>query len=346
METLMEINQSSEAGLTADEAEQYDRQIRLWGLDAQKRLRSSTVLVVGLRGLGSEVVKNIVLAGVHAITILDHTPLSKDDFAERFLIRQDGENRALQAVAQLQMLNPNVLISADSERVEDKGEEFFTGFDVVCVTSCTTQSMVRIDEICRKNNIKFFCGDVWGYYGYCFTDLSSHDYTMEVVKDKMEDCIEVEAARSKRKSSNTEREMVTIKKCQLFCSLRDSLAVNWSNKPPRYFKRTPPTFFIIQTLQAFKDEYHRDPSCPSDSELLLSLREQVALKYGISKDLFEESFVRHCNSELSPVCAIVGGVLGQEIIKAISAKDIPYNNWFLYNGVNSTGIVETIQPST
>ncbi len=34
----------------------------------------------------------------------------------------------------------------------------------------------------------------------------------EVVKDKMEDCIEVEAARSKRKSSNTEREMVTIKK--------------------------------------------------------------------------------------------------------------------------------------
>ena len=24
-------------GLTADEAEQYDRQIRLWGLDAQKR---------------------------------------------------------------------------------------------------------------------------------------------------------------------------------------------------------------------------------------------------------------------------------------------------------------------
>ncbi len=37
METSMEIDQSDEAGLTADEAEQYDRQIRLWGLDAQKR---------------------------------------------------------------------------------------------------------------------------------------------------------------------------------------------------------------------------------------------------------------------------------------------------------------------
>lgn len=38
----MVINMAAEAeemssALTADEAEQYDRQIRLWGLDAQKR---------------------------------------------------------------------------------------------------------------------------------------------------------------------------------------------------------------------------------------------------------------------------------------------------------------------
>ncbi len=38
----------------------------------------------------------------------------------------------------------------------------------------------------------------------------------EVPKDKIEDCIEVEAARSKRKSSNTEQEMVTIKKVCLY----------------------------------------------------------------------------------------------------------------------------------
>lgn len=48
--------------------------------------------MVGLRGLGSEVVKNVVLAGVCSITVLDHAPLSKDDFAGRFLMRQDGKN--------------------------------------------------------------------------------------------------------------------------------------------------------------------------------------------------------------------------------------------------------------
>ncbi len=50
------------------------------------------MLVVGLRGLGSEVVKNIVLAGVCAVTVLDHAPLSNDDLAGRFLMRHNGEN--------------------------------------------------------------------------------------------------------------------------------------------------------------------------------------------------------------------------------------------------------------
>lgn len=199
--------------LTADEAEQYDRQIRLWGLDAQKRwkcnicldlfglcqkffqhklgfdpcdllipyrLRSSTVLVVGLRGLGSEVVKNIVLAGVNQVTILDHAPLSQEDVAGRFLMQREGRNvctcfvwatitllsilyncivlfvffvsstwscdpppqRAEQAVAQLQVLNPNVTVIADSAKVEDKQDEFFKRFNVICATCCATNTLV------------------------------------------------------------------------------------------------------------------------------------------------------------------------------------------------------------
>ena len=49
-------------------------------------------------------------------------------------------------------------------------------------------------------------------------------------------------------------------------------------------------------------------------------------------------------SELSPVCAVVGGVLAQEVIKALSAKDRPYTNTFFYNGQQSTGIIELLQP--
>ena len=42
------------------------------------------------------------------------------------------------------------------------------------------------------------------------------------------------------------------------------------------------------------------------------------------------------------MCAVVGGVLAQEIIKGVSANDEPYNNCFLYDGVQSSGIIETL----
>lgn len=111
MEGSPEQDQEAVANLTADEAEQYDRQIRLWGLEAQKRyelcminlfktrdffcfprLRSSSVLVIGMRGLGAEVCKNLVLAGIRALTVLDSAPLGPEDVAGRFLTQTEGEN--------------------------------------------------------------------------------------------------------------------------------------------------------------------------------------------------------------------------------------------------------------
>lgn len=37
---------------------------------------------------------------------------------------------------------------------------------------------------------------------------------------------------------------------------------------------------------------------------------------------------------MAPVAAIVGGVLAQEIIKVLSAKELPIQNWFYYNGLD------------
>ncbi len=41
--------------LTAEEAAIYDRQLRVWGVEAQQRMRSSKVLVLGCRGAAIEV---------------------------------------------------------------------------------------------------------------------------------------------------------------------------------------------------------------------------------------------------------------------------------------------------
>ena len=57
--------------VTEQEVTQYDRQIRLWGLEAQQRLRNAKIMVFGLGALGGEITKNLVLAGIGEINVCD-----------------------------------------------------------------------------------------------------------------------------------------------------------------------------------------------------------------------------------------------------------------------------------
>jgi ubiquitin-like 1-activating enzyme E1 A len=73
--------------ITEDEAALYDRQIRLWGVDAQKKILSSKVLLINMQGLGAEVAKNLVLSGINSLTLLDSNDVQEDDLNYNFLIR-------------------------------------------------------------------------------------------------------------------------------------------------------------------------------------------------------------------------------------------------------------------
>ena len=68
-----------------------------------------------MRGLGCEVAKNLVLAGVNSMTMLDHEDLTKEDFESQFLAPRDklGTNRAEASLDRLQALNPGVVITVD-----------------------------------------------------------------------------------------------------------------------------------------------------------------------------------------------------------------------------------------
>merc|ERR1712131_177313 len=57
--------------VTEQEVTQYDRQIRLWGLEAQQRLRNGKIMIFGLGPLGGEITKNLVLAGIGEVNVCD-----------------------------------------------------------------------------------------------------------------------------------------------------------------------------------------------------------------------------------------------------------------------------------
>uniref|UniRef100_A0A6J0T687 SUMO-activating enzyme subunit 1 n=1 Tax=Pogona vitticeps TaxID=103695 RepID=A0A6J0T687_9SAUR len=342
---------SGSGSISEEEAAQYDRQIRLWGLEAQKRLRASRVLLVGMKGLGAEVAKNLILAGVKAVTMLDHHQVLPEDTQAQFLIPAGslGKNRAEASLERARDLNPMVDVKADSENIAQKPEEFFTCFDVVCLTCCSQESLLKVEQICQKNNIKFFTGDVFGYHGYMFANLGEHEFVEEKTKvAKASQGVEDGPETKKAKLDFTETTLV--KKRVAFCLLKEALALSWSSeKAQAALKRTAPDYFLLQVLLRFRTEKGRDPSlqnCAEDAERLLQLRTEVLGSLGVAVDLLPDDFASYCFSEMAPVCAVVGGVLSQEVVKALSQRDSPLNNFFFFNGMKGSGIVESLAPTS
>ncbi|KAH0915652.1 hypothetical protein HID58_030098, partial [Brassica napus] len=52
-----------------------------------------------------------------------------------------------------------------------------------------------------------------------------------------------------------------------------------------------------------------------------------------------------CTIEFPPACAIVGGILAQEVIKAVSGKGDPVKNFFYYDAQDGKGVMGDISNS-
>ncbi|KAG1662099.1 SUMO-activating enzyme subunit 1 [Nymphon striatum] len=315
--------------LSEAETAVYDRQIRLWGLDAQKRLRSADVLIAGLNGLGSEVCKNIVLAGVKSVVLLDHEVVTEEDASCQFLVNREdvGKNRAVSSQRRTQQLNPMVQVNQDTQPLSEKDEEFFKKFNVVCVIGHSLTVCSYVNNICHRCNIKFFCGSVYGFYGYSFTDLILHSYAEET---------KVSTSSGKKESDDSDTKMT--KKEMEFPALDCAMA-----EFNTIINKICPSYYVFRVIMEFQETYGHCPKpCQSeeDSKLLLKLGDHILDKIGVPRSKLNDKFSKMVFGELSPVCAVVGGILAQEIIKAVSCKDAPIDNFFFFNGDTNDGSVQ------
>lgn len=107
----------------------------------------------------------------------------------------------------------------------------------------------------------------------------------------------------------------------------------------RKLKRNGPSYVLMKILQRFRDTQQRDPHPSTRNEDLQKLRD---IRDEIAKELVPDSAFVHIFAQISPVAAIVGGALSQEVIKAISQKEAPHLNVFLFDPVKCCGFVEPI----
>lgn len=89
-----------EKAITEDEAKLYDRQLRLWGAAAQARMLASNVLFAGrFRGVAVDAVKNIVLAGIGSLALLDGEDLQEEDLGANYFVREDEVGQKVRSVS-------------------------------------------------------------------------------------------------------------------------------------------------------------------------------------------------------------------------------------------------------
>ncbi|KAF8158301.1 hypothetical protein B0H34DRAFT_708224 [Crassisporium funariophilum] len=319
--------------LTEEEATRYDRQMRLWGIAAQQKLRNATILVVRLKGVATEAIKNMVLAGIGKLIIVDGENVSEEDLGAGFFFRDEdvGLKRLDAAKSRIESLNPLVTvetISEDSISVEELLESLVKTVDLVCVTDWDRDGLARMNETCRRYERPFYAGGTFGLVGYIFCDLVNHNYLASdrsAVKDQPKN----------------------VKTSAVYTPLLSAISHKWTNLTKRQTKEiNPALFFAILSLWQFQSLHGVLPDDFSHSDELETISNSLISSADVNKQVLTkeprgliESLSTTAGHEFSPVCAIVGGMLGQDILKALSGREPPIANFFVFDGNTGGGTV-------
>ncbi|XP_061760453.1 ubiquitin-like modifier-activating enzyme 1 [Nerophis ophidion] len=148
----------------------YSRQLYVLGHAAMKRMQNSNVLISGMRGLGVEIAKNVILGGVRSVTVHDQGIAEWRDLSSQFYIREEdlGKNRAEVSQPRLAELNNYVPVAAYTSTLTD---DFLTKFQVVVLTNSTLDEQQQVGEFCHNKGIKFIIADTRGLFGQLFCDF-------------------------------------------------------------------------------------------------------------------------------------------------------------------------------
>uniref|UniRef100_A0A8D0D3P0 E1 ubiquitin-activating enzyme n=1 Tax=Sander lucioperca TaxID=283035 RepID=A0A8D0D3P0_SANLU len=148
----------------------YSRQLYVLGHEAMKRMQNSNVLISGMRGLGVEIAKNIILGGVRSVTVHDQGVAEWRDLSSQFYLREEdlGKNRAEVSQHRLAELNSYVPVNAYTEALT---EDYMTKFQVVVLTNSTLEEQLQVGEFCHSKGIKLIVADTRGLFGQLFCDF-------------------------------------------------------------------------------------------------------------------------------------------------------------------------------
>ena len=386
----------------------YSRQIGTYGMEAMGKLVKLDILIFGMRGLGVETAKNIVLAGPHRVALLDPSIVSLNDLGSNFYLNEShiGSCRRDEAsVTQLKELNPYVHVDVLHET---NILEHVKNFHVVVITEFLEKSLVEeINNICHANKIGFIYTASLGLSGFAFVDFGEEhiirdengeeckQYIIKII-DNQKGIVTIDDNVGSGKNALSDGDYVVFREVQGMTELNDStprkieyispISVGIGDvsslgvyigggimeqvKVPKTFSYKPLTerfnnpyngskvpdpidlskfgrnevlHVAILALKNFYKSHNCLPELNNEKQanevvesakrLYDSFKEANANWIQNSAD-FDPKVVanvaRFARAQIAPVCAFLGGVVAQEIVK-FTGKYTPIDQWLWFD---------------
>ena len=150
----------------------YTRHIQLpqVGAEGQSQLKNSTVLIVGLGGLGSPVSLYLAAAGVGHLILIDHDAVDISNLQRQIVFKehQVDHNKAEAAAKALKELNSHIQISAITEGfTPDNAKHWIAQADLVL--DCTDNFATRylINDTCKQLGKSWVFASIHQFSGQC-----------------------------------------------------------------------------------------------------------------------------------------------------------------------------------
>jgi ubiquitin-like 1-activating enzyme E1 A len=336
---------STAAAPKRQESDVYDRQIRLWGAEAQAKMATTKVLYIHMTGTSSEVLKNLVLAGIRA-SICDNRAFP-DEVVDAPIFLLSAQDRTCPTGAEpaskkqkygtvaeamkpvVEELNP-LLGECDivSTAVSDLSDDFLAQFSIVVASRVSMKDAVRISKAVTSASGKFYMVDCFGLYGAAALDLGDkHAFRPEKGKELLDTTI-----------------------MEPHVPLETMFQVAIADTTNRFHKTPPAAWIRYRSILEYVEQTQTWPTAGKAEEfskLIRSWIEKESPALLENEHLSEKSLqelAKIATSEVAPLCAVLGGVVGNEIIKVISGKGEPANNTLLLDGMSCKSWTFLVKP--
>ena len=168
-----------------EEKEQlYSRQIAAYGANSMDKISKLKILIYGIRGIGIEISKNIILTGPEKLTIFDDNKIMKSDLGSNFYIEEKDIGLRRDEICIKKLSELNNYVKCDYLKEGNIEENIKESDILIIIEIMDIDYLKKLNEICRNNKKGFIYSLIFGLSFYCFVDFGEHIINNKINSDK------------------------------------------------------------------------------------------------------------------------------------------------------------------